>query len=137
MAKFEEPYMRELAKIATSNGGRILEIGFGMGISANIIQEYDIEEHVIIEAHVDVFRNLEQFAKTAKHQVKPIFGFWEDVVISLPLDSFDGILFDPMPLSESDLDNWHLDFLKSVRNLFRLIFQMTVLLHRLSRTLVF
>jgi guanidinoacetate N-methyltransferase len=119
MARFEEPYMQELAKIATSNGGRILEIGFGMGISANFIQQYDIEEHIIVEANADIFKNLEQFAKTAKHPVKPIFGFWEDIVNSLPLESFDGILFDPMPLSKSDYENWHIDFVKQAYSLLK------------------
>jgi guanidinoacetate N-methyltransferase len=112
MASFEEPYMKELAKIATSNGGIILEVGFGMGISARFIQEYDIEEHVIIEANSDIFKRLELFVATAKHHVIPIFGFWQDVIDILPVNRFDGILFDPFALSESEWQNWHIDFVQ-------------------------
>jgi hypothetical protein len=39
MERWEEPLMRELAKIATSKGGTILELGFGLGISAGYIQK--------------------------------------------------------------------------------------------------
>ena len=103
MEKWEEPYMKELANIVTSNGGKILEVGFGMGISARYIQEHEIEEHIIIEANADVFVKLEEFAQQAKHKVTPIFGFWQDVVDSLPNDSFDGILFDLAPITEDQL----------------------------------
>ena len=54
MEKWEDPYMKELANIATSNGGKILEVGFGMGISARYIQEHEIEEDIIIEGNADV-----------------------------------------------------------------------------------
>lgn len=103
MEKWEEPYMKELANIVTSNGGKILEVGFGMGISARYIQEHEIEEHIIIEGNADVFVKLEEFAQQAKHKVTPIFGLWQEVVDSLPNDSFDGILFDTAPIIENDV----------------------------------
>jgi guanidinoacetate N-methyltransferase len=103
MQRWEAPYMKQLANIATSNGGKILEVGFGLGISARYIQEHEIEEHIIIEANADVFVKLEEFAQQAKHKVTPIFGLWQDVVDSLPNDSFDGILFDPAPITEDQV----------------------------------
>lgn len=102
MEKWEEPYMKELANIVTFNGGKILEVGFGLGISARYIQEHEIEEHIIIEGNADVFVKLEEFAQQAKHKVTPIFGLWQDVVDSLPNDSFDGILFDTFVITEDD-----------------------------------
>lgn len=102
MEKWEEPYMKELANIVTSNGGKILEVGFGLGISARYIHEHEIEEHIIIEGNADVFVKLEEFAQQAKHKVTPIFGLWQDVVDQLPNDSFDGILFDTFVITEDD-----------------------------------
>ncbi|MEG4484238.1 hypothetical protein [Microcoleus sp. D2_18a_B4] len=66
------------------------------------LQEHEIEEHIIIEGNADVFVKLEEFAQQAKHKVTPIFGLWQDVVDSLPNDSFDGILFDTAPITEDD-----------------------------------
>lgn len=119
MEAWEEPYMQELAKIVTSKGGAILEIGFGLGISARYIQQHDIEEHTIVEANSDVFVKLEEFACQAKHKVTPIFGLWQEVVDSLPSESFDGILFDTYPITKEELDNSDFQFLETAYRLLK------------------
>jgi len=111
--------MKELAKIATSNGGTVLEVGFGMGISARYIQEHEIEEHIIIEANADVFVQLEEFAQQAKHKVTPILGFWEDVVDSLPNDSLDGILFDTVSITEEQVIVYRYSFFEQAYRLLK------------------
>lgn len=103
MQDWETPYMKRLAEIATSKGGRILELGFGLGISAGFIQESEIiTEHVIIEAHPDVIkfakRKFPEASNSGRMNIKP--GFWEDVSKKLEGDSFDGILFDTSPLNQ-------------------------------------
>ncbi len=110
MEAWEKPYMRELAKIATQNGGTILEVGFGMAISAGYIQQAKIEEHIIIEGNAEVFAKAEEFAKQAKQKVTPILGFWQDVVGSLSAASFDGILYDAYPLSQEEVYGVHTSY---------------------------
>lgn len=102
MEEWERPYMQELARIAASKGGRVLEIGFGMAISATYLHQYPLEEHLIIEANKDVFEKINSFAQTVPHKVTPLLGFWQDLMPTLPDNSIDGILFDPYPMNAED-----------------------------------
>ena len=77
MEDWETPYMRELAYIATQNRGTVLEVGFGMGISAAFIQKYPIDKHIIIEANKEVANKARHFAKTAIHSVQILVGLWD------------------------------------------------------------
>ena len=43
MMSWETPMMKKHAEVVTENGGDILEIGFGMGICSNFIQEHNIK----------------------------------------------------------------------------------------------
>merc|ERR1719247_2610338 len=58
MEAWEHPYMRRLAEIASSQGGKVLELGFGMAISANYMQNNKnsatkpLEVHHIIDANI-------------------------------------------------------------------------------------
>jgi len=57
MESWEDGYMCRLAEIATFQGGKVLELGFGMAISANYIQKnknsvkHAVEEHWVVEAN--------------------------------------------------------------------------------------
>lgn len=103
MQEWETPYMKELAKIATLQRGNVLEVGYGMGISAGFIQKSKkIKSHTIIECHPLMIRNLKKKFKEEikKERVVLKEGFWEDVTKKMPSKYFDGILFDSCPLDK-------------------------------------
>jgi guanidinoacetate N-methyltransferase len=103
MQDWETHYMKELATIATSLGGQVLEVGFGLGISASFVQKSQaIEKHTIIEAHSEVanFARTKFSREIALGRMEILTGFWEDVTHNLPSGSFDGILFDTCPLHQ-------------------------------------
>ena len=91
MMDWETSLMKEHAKVVTENGGDILEIGFGMGICANFIQQSNIKSHTIIEIHDEVYKRLLEWAKD-KPNVIPIKGDWFN---NIPKDKkYDGIMHD-------------------------------------------
>ena len=88
MSTWETPIMQKHADIVCANGGHILEFGFGMGISAGLIQEKDIESHTIIEINDNIYNSLVEWAKD-KPNVIPVKGDWYD---DIPTDrKYDGV----------------------------------------------
>ena len=63
MMEWEKPYM-EACIDKLNPYGRVLEIGFGLGYSANHIQTYkNIEEHVIVECAPIVWKKMIPFLR--------------------------------------------------------------------------
>lgn len=91
MMEWERPIMEAQAKTVTSRGGRVLNIGHGMGIIDSYINQADnITEHWIIEPHPDVQR---QMMKNGwMERAKCIFKTWQEALPYLP--QFDGIYID-------------------------------------------
>jgi guanidinoacetate N-methyltransferase len=109
MQTWERPYMRRLSDVATSRGGAVLEIGYGMGISASFIQQApSLSTHVVIECHPAICAQARKRWRTAlrRGRMNILEGFWEDVTPSLQSESFDGILFDSCPL-DKDIELFH------------------------------
>lgn len=113
MEAWEAPYMHEFAALVTRNKGRVLECGFGMGLSATAIQSFGPDEHVIIEANADVFKRLQTFQQEASHKVTPVLGLAADAVSSFESASFDGIFYDTYPLNAEQQHIHQFAFIKN------------------------
>ena len=98
MMDWEAPLMSASAAYVCQNGGDILEIGFGMGISAGYIQEHSITSHTIIENHPQIIEKANTWAQ-GKTNVNIVTGSWFD--IRSELNTYDGIFYDTF----GD-DNW-------------------------------
>ena len=91
MMDWEDELMSASAAYVTENGGDILEIGFGMGISAGYIQSHSISSHTIIENHPQIIPKAQEWA-IDKPNVTIITGSWYDVLDGL--STYDGVFFD-------------------------------------------
>ena len=91
MMDWEHPAMSASAAYVTEGGGDILEIGFGMGISANYIQSHSITSHTIIEPHPQIVEKAVEWSN-GKSNVTIISQSWADVTGSL--GTYDGIFYD-------------------------------------------
>ena len=91
MMSWEDSLMSASAAYVTQNGGDILEIGFGMGISAGYMHSHSINSHTIVENHPDIIPKAVEWA-SGKSNVTIISQSWYDVKDSL--GTFDGIFYD-------------------------------------------
>lgn len=90
----ETSIMKKQTEITTKNGGDILEVGFGMHISADFITNNpNVTSYTVIEIHPQQYERALEWAKTKTIPINVILGDWMDV---LPLldKKFDGIFFD-------------------------------------------
>lgn len=121
MEWWELEYMDHLARIVTHNGGDILEIGYGLGLSAQAIQKRRIKTHYVIECHPEIVRRCldENADAIAESRLHVLLGFWEDLAPLLKSESFDGILFDTYPLTENEIHCNHFPFFREAYRLLK------------------
>ncbi len=107
MMDWEDSLMSASAAYVTEGGGDILEIGFGMGISAGYMHSHSIDSHTIVENHPEIIPKAIEWASN-KSNVTIISQSWYDVKDSL--GTFDGIFYDTFADNSdqfsSSLSNW-------------------------------
>ena len=91
MMSWEDSLMSASAAYICEGGGDILEIGFGMGISAGYIQSQSISSHTIIENHPQIIEKANAWA-VGKSNVTIVEGDWFTNKNSLL--TYDGIFYD-------------------------------------------
>jgi guanidinoacetate N-methyltransferase len=109
MQYWERPLMRQLALYATRRGGRVLEIGFGLGISADCIMEFGCEDYCVVEAHPVIAEHARNWGRRQSVPVTVVEDFWQNVIDEL--GRFDGVLFDPYSIDSNPNGNNYRAFL--------------------------
>lgn len=118
MQAWEHPYMAKLAEIAGAGGGDVLEIGFGMGISASAIQAIGVRSHTIVECHPDVQARFSPWrAQYPDQDIRLVEGRWEERLGDL--GQFDAILFDAYPLNEREWTEHYVNDVTYARHFFQ------------------
>jgi SAM-dependent methyltransferase len=101
MEKWQIPLMQAMAEVVTETHGSILEIGFGYGVSATLIQEQGVRSHTIIECNDSVVERFYEWKELfGPNQIDLVHGLWQDTIDNLGL--FDGIFFHTYPLNEEE-----------------------------------
>ncbi|KAG7853333.1 hypothetical protein KL941_000383 [Ogataea angusta] len=110
MMQWEEKLMRAgceslFRSVEDPNNVVVLNIGFGMGIIDNMIQEKNPAKHYICEAHPDVLAKMQKDGWMDKDNVVVLKGKWQDTLPPLLNEGvfFDGIYFDTFSEQYSDM----------------------------------
>ncbi|WP_156365133.1 class I SAM-dependent methyltransferase [Sciscionella sediminilitoris] len=108
MQDWERPIMAEMARVAARARGDVLEIGFGMGISATMLLEEGVRSYTVIEANPEVRERAEQWrARYPGRDIRIVPGRWQDAIGAL--GRYDGIFFDTYPSTEQEIAEHVLD----------------------------
>ena len=101
MEEWQIPLMQAMAEVVTESHGDTLEIGFGCGVSATLIQEQQVLSHTIIECNDSVVKSFLEWKELFKDKkISLVHGLWQDTIDDLGL--FDGIFFHTYPLNEEE-----------------------------------
>ena len=87
-----KPITREFCNIVGSSRGDILDIGFGLGYSANNFYSIGVKSYTCIEINKQIYEIACNWAKD-KDNVTIILGDWIDIIPTLD-KKFDGIFMD-------------------------------------------
>ncbi len=101
MELWQTPIMQAMVDLATEKGGDILEIGYGRGVSAAMIQQKAIKSHTIVECVPAIARHCERWIKEKNlDHLRLLEGRWEDV--QSDFEQYDGIFFHTYPMDSEE-----------------------------------
>jgi hypothetical protein len=106
MSRSEQPYFEKLIGSISKklHPVNVLEIGFGLGISADLIQRNLCPAmHLIVEIDAAIGEDLARFA-LGHRSVKAVLGDWREVRLDGP---YDLIFYDPFDYTEVDKNRAH------------------------------
>ena len=110
MHEWERPLIRRMVEdLKLTPDDRLLEIGFGMGISASILQEFGPASHTIVEPHPQVLVQAERW-KGSRTNIQLHLGYWQQ--LDPGAQRYSAIFFDPFADDMAAVDDENLRFLK-------------------------
>ena len=92
MNEVAKPLTREFCRVVSESKGDILDIGFGLGFSANFFLDMGVKSYTCIEINDEIYKKALKWAD-GKPNVTIIKGDWTDVLPSMN-NKFDGIFMD-------------------------------------------
>lgn len=95
MDKVAKDITEEFCKVVHTPNARILDVGFGLGFSANKFYELGVKSLTIIEINEQIYKKACKWAED-KPNVRVLMGDWELVIPELRVAGykFDGIFMD-------------------------------------------
>jgi guanidinoacetate N-methyltransferase len=101
MEDWQLPLMAAMARIAATGAGDVLEIGYGRGVSAAMIQAHGVRSHTIVECNPSVIERFERWRATLPDRaLRLVPGLWQDVIDAL--GQFDAVFFHTYALDEDE-----------------------------------
>ncbi len=101
MEDWQIPIMQAMAKVAAAPDRDLLEVGFGRGVSADMIQSIGAKSHTIIECNDSVVeRYLQWCEQYPQRDIRLLHGRWQDVTDQL--EQYDSIFFHTYALDEEE-----------------------------------
>src|SRR5688572_17747674 len=86
MEEWQIPLMQAMAEVVTESHGNVLEIGFGYGVSATLIQEQRVRSHTIIECNDSVVETFFKWRELfQQNEINLVHGLWQDTIDDLGL----------------------------------------------------
>ncbi|WP_052659271.1 class I SAM-dependent methyltransferase [Pseudomonas sp. LFM046] len=110
MHEWERPLIRRMVEnLKITSTDHVLEIGFGLGISATLLQQFRPVTHTIVEPHPQVLEQARQW-QGERNGVHLRQGYWQQ----LGSDSthFTAIFFDPFCDDMAAVDDENISFLE-------------------------
>jgi guanidinoacetate N-methyltransferase len=100
MEDWQLPVMRAMVDAVADPGCDLLEVGFGRGVSAQMIQDRGVGSHTILECNETVMTRFEQWRASQQQDIILVPGLWQDTIPGL--GQFDSIFFHTYPLNEDE-----------------------------------
>ncbi|AXI61430.1 hypothetical protein DLD99_13435 [Pseudomonas kribbensis] len=110
MHEWERPLIRRMVDdLALTHKDEVLEVGFGMGISATMIQQALPARHTIVEPHPTVLQRAREW-KSGRLGVQLVPGYWQS--LEGTHKRFSAIFFDPFSDDMGSVIEENLGFIK-------------------------